>query len=167
MTALVATASPNSLVLAGMSISRALPASSFHDTLGTPDRIISRGQPAPVGHRNNQIHVYDSLGLYINEHHFTCLLSSVTFVLDPAHSSFPTLNPFCGNLDIGDLTITQPFHENEISQTGLPFHSKLRGSWTLDGDSTHWISFDSKRKTVHSVSVCVPHDPHDESHRPT
>ena len=150
-----------------MSIPRALPASSFHDTLGAPDRIISRGQPAPVGHRNNHIHIYDSLGIYINEHHYTYLLSSVTFVLDPAHSSFPTLNPFCGSLEIGDLRITQPFHENDIAQTSLPFHAKLRGSWTLDGDATHWIGFNSKRNVVHTVSVCVPHDPHDDTHRPS
>ncbi|MEP3480220.1 MAG: hypothetical protein ABJZ55_13295 [Fuerstiella sp.] len=167
MTDLVATADPNSLVLAGLSIPHALPASAFHDLLGAPNRIIAAGQPAPVGHRNNHIHIYDDLGIYINEHHYTYLLSSVTFVLDLARSSFPPLNPFCGRLEIGDLQIAQPFPENDIVQTGLPFHAKLKGSWTLDGDSTHWIGLNSKRNLVHTVSVCVPHDPHDDSHRPT
>ena len=167
MTAIVATAGPNSLVLAGLSIPHALPASSFHDLLGAPNRIIAAGQPAPAGHRNNHIHIYDDLGIYINEHHYTYLLSSVTFVLDTAHSSFPSQNPFRGCLEIGGLKITQPFAENDIMQTGLPFRAKLRGSWTLNTDSTHWISLNSKRNVVHAVSVCVPHDPHDDTHRPT
>lgn len=167
MTKLVATATPDFFVLAGLSIQHAMPASAFHDLLGSPDRIIAAGPPAPVGHGNNHIHIYDELGVYINEHHFTYLLSSVTFVLDPTFSSFPPTNPFSGTLTVGDLDITEPFHEREIVQSGLQFHSRLRGSWTLDGDLTNWISLDSKRKIVNSVSVCLPHDPHDDTYRPT
>ena len=167
MTNLVATANPTSLVLAGVPIQHALPATAVHELLGDPDQIITAGQLAPVGHRSNHIHVYDKLGIYFNEHHFTYLLSSVVFVLDPSLSSFPPSTPFSGSLEIGDLKVTQPFHENAISQTGFDFHCKLQGSWTLDDDATHWIGLDSKHQIVHSVSVCLPHDPHDVSHRPT
>ena len=162
---IIATASPNSFVLSGLSIPHALPAPAFHGLLGEPSRIIAAGRPAPAGHRNNQIHIYDDLGVYITEHHYTFLFTSVIFMLDPSHSPFPSLNPFSGSLFIGESTITQPFHEDSIQKSGLNFHCQLRGSWTLEGESTHWIGFTSEDKTVHSVSVCFPHDPHDDSQR--
>jgi len=43
--------------------------SELYGVLGRPTRIDSGEQLAPVGHRNNQTHVYDDSGLTINEHH--------------------------------------------------------------------------------------------------
>ena len=161
-----ARASAESFILNGLSIRQAMPASVFHDLLGTPDRIIAAGSPAPDGHRNNHIHIYDHLGIYINEHHYTYLLSSVTFVLSPEFSSFQPTNPFSGTLEIGSLSITSPFPESEIVHSELNFQCRLSGTWTLEGNPTNWINLDSKRKIVHSASVGLPHDPHDDTCRP-
>ncbi len=67
--------------LNGRSFCDAEPAKVFHELLGHPDRLEEAGQPAPFGHRNNQIHFYDDLGMYLNEHHYTILIQGVTFVL--------------------------------------------------------------------------------------
>ena len=161
----VASATTDTFVLSGLSIASALTVTELHDALGSPDRIVSGGHPAPSGYRNNQIHIYDKFGIYLNEHHFTHLLCSVTFVLDLDFSPFPPAQPFSGTVAIGDLVVSQPFSECDIAQTGLPFQKEL-GLWTLTGDSPNWIGLESKGKIVHSVSVSVPHDPHDDSHRP-
>jgi hypothetical protein len=143
------------------------PASDFRAVLGEPTRVIAAGPPAPVGHRNNQIHIYDSLGIYFNEHHYTYLLSAVTFLLDPDSSSFQLTTPFSGSLLLGDLSISTPFPERDLASSGLPFVQRLSGSWALNDDTPIRISLDSVRKIVNSVSICLPRDPHDKSYRPT
>ena len=49
--------------------------------LETPARTEEPSPPAPYGHRNNQIHLFDDLGLYLIEHHATRLVVAVVFVL--------------------------------------------------------------------------------------
>ena len=71
------------VILNGVSISEALPPEALYKILGIPDRVDVPATPAPFGHRNNQIHVYDSLGIYFHEHHFTQLAMGLTFVFGP------------------------------------------------------------------------------------
>jgi len=44
--------------------------------LKSPVRIVEPSPPAPYRHRNNQIHLFDDLGLYLIEHHATRLMQS-------------------------------------------------------------------------------------------
>ena len=56
--------------------------------LGPPDRTVEPSTPAPMGYRNNQMHMYDGLGLYLNEHHATRRIQDVTFVFNIADTPF-------------------------------------------------------------------------------
>lgn len=86
----------------------------FQSTLGPPDRTIAAGPPAPVGHRNNHVHLYDRLGLYLNEHHATREIQAVSFVWNLERGPFPPRNPFCGTIRLGE-TIVEP----SVSYQGL------------------------------------------------
>jgi hypothetical protein len=46
------------VVVGGFVIETAPTVTELHAVLGSPSRIDSGAQPVPVGHRNNQIHVY-------------------------------------------------------------------------------------------------------------
>jgi hypothetical protein len=58
----IATINLAQLRLNGEDFIDAVSHSMIHDLLGPPTRVIVPGPPAPYGHRNNQVHVYDSLG---------------------------------------------------------------------------------------------------------
>src|SRR4029450_7141429 len=79
-----------------VSFPRAQKLDAYTRLLGSPSRTESPGAPAPAGHRNNQIHFFDNLGIYLNEHHATRLIQGVTFAVDCEHVVFPTEHPFAG-----------------------------------------------------------------------
>src|SRR5690606_9484676 len=88
-------------------IDRAGPASQYHAVFGTPDRIIDGSStPAPFGHRNNQFHYYDTLGVTLNEHHYTHQIQAINFVFDTDLADHPTMSPFIGTMIIGGLRIS-------------------------------------------------------------
>ena len=68
----------------------------YEEAFGRPTRSFPAGPPAPVGHRNNQVHVFDTKGIYLTEHHASRLIQSVNFVLDPTESLFPIQAGFDG-----------------------------------------------------------------------
>jgi hypothetical protein len=80
---------PDCLHLNGSAIASAGPAAFFYEILGTPSRFTTGGTPAPAGHRNNQIHIYDALGVTLNEHHYTYQVTAITFVFATDESPFP------------------------------------------------------------------------------
>ena len=80
VTSVAAVITLDHLVLNGELLVEARPPSLFHNLLGPPSRIFAAGPPAPYGHRNSQIHVYDSLGIFLNEHHYTYAIEAVSFV---------------------------------------------------------------------------------------
>jgi hypothetical protein len=146
------------------------------EVLGEPSRIIAAGPPAPWGHRNNQIHAYDSEGLYLNEHHYTYLVSAVTFVLWPEEAHFDLEAPFTGELDLAGRCISSGISEEELLDCAVPFESALRGSWHARG-SRLYIAFNSigrkgrsrrrsKKRCVRDLSVCFKHDPWHRRFRP-
>jgi hypothetical protein len=165
------------LYLNDTAIVSAGPVPFFHELLGSPSRVYSGAQPAPAGHRNNQIHIYDSLGLYLNEHHCTYQISAVTFVFVPDESPFPPAQPFSGELQLGETALRPGMDESVLNGCALPLLQKLRGSWTLE-DGTVWISVDTmgrktrsgrrgKRRFVIAVNACLPKDPWGDRYRPS
>ena len=60
-----------SVLVNELAIASAPPINALIEVLGKASRVDGGVTPAPWGHRNNQIHVFDDLGVYVNEHHFT------------------------------------------------------------------------------------------------
>jgi hypothetical protein len=87
--ALDASVSFDGLWLAGKRFAVPATLDQYVEVLGTPSKTIEAGPPAPWGHRNHQIHIFDDLGLYLNEHHVTALIGEVAFVLEPTGEPFP------------------------------------------------------------------------------
>lgn len=83
-----------------------VPSAEFHALLGDPDRICSAGPPPAYGHRNNQIHLYDSRGLYFNEHHSTRLVQEFVIVFDPRSATFPIGCGWAGAIRLGEEEVT-------------------------------------------------------------
>lgn len=163
--------------LQGKSIVGAQSVAAFHSLLGNPTRIQASGPPAPCGHRNNQIHFYDTLGLYLNEHHYTHAIEAVTFVLWCEEVVFPTESPFSGELIVGGVHVRPEMKESDMRGSSIPFVSQMRGTWTIRTDS-QWIGFASsgrkgpsgrrsKTRYLKSLSVCMRHDPRDTRFRPS
>ncbi len=168
----------------GMSLGTSGPPSQFHAVLGTPDRIID-GSPtlAPVGHRNNQFHYYDTQGVTLNEHHYTHQIQAINFVFDTGLSDHPTRHAFQGRMTVGDLQIAIGTLERQLSKANLRFTAQIPGTWfttipsSLDGQTiavaiaTQGLKLKSgrrsKTKVIASVSLCFPHDPWDTAHIPT
>jgi hypothetical protein len=154
-----------------MSITDAITPAAIHQVLGVPSCIHAAGPPAPYGHQNNQIHVYDTLGMYFNEHHYTCSLTGVSFVFWPEAEGYPftPAQAFWGKLLLGDYEIPEAVPEKQlVAGCGLPFREMLPGIWYLPG--TIPISLDTKgaklksgrrssAKRLVSVSVGWPHGP--------
>jgi hypothetical protein len=166
-----ARASTDSFVLNGMPITEAIAPAAIHQLLGEPSRIHSAGPPAPHGHRNNQIHVYDTLGLYFNEHHHTRSLTGISFVFWPEAEGFPFTPAvaFSGKLQLGDYELPSGVFEKQVlTECGLPFREMLSGIWDLPGMipmglDTKGAKLKSGRrssaKRLVSVSIGWPHDP--------
>jgi hypothetical protein len=122
---MVAIASLDSLMLDGQQFLMPVGLPEFTAILGQPNRTIEPSPPAPYGHRNNHIHLYDHLGLYLNEHHATGLIGEVTFVLDPTEVPFPVGCPFAGRLRVGEVMVYPGMREGlpESLSNGLPWRS--------------------------------------------
>jgi hypothetical protein len=137
-----------------------LPLDAYTKTLGNPECTIEAGPPAPVGHRNNQVHVFDRIGIYLTEHHSTRLIESVNFIFDTTDSPFPIEHAFSGVIDLFGTEIRAGMQESDLA--GLK--QDLPGEYSLKGDRC-WIGVstmgrkgrDGKRRKprlVVRVSVC-------------
>lgn len=145
----------------------------LHSLMGPPDRISSGRPPAPAGHRNNQRHVYDSLGVYFSEHHHTRRLTGCELVFRPEgklQSIVGLTHSFAGSLEIagealaGDVDLPTFFRLCPV-----PFKPTVLG-WILaeqDGFSvlltlegrTLSSGRRSKSLALTAVSLSWPHDP--------
>jgi hypothetical protein len=167
----------------GTPIHAAEPIANYHVLLGEPSRIAGAGPPAPFGHRNNQIHFYDNLGITLNEHHYTYQIQAITFVLDTVDAIHPTIRPFSGTLDVGGAQLAPGVSEAELANSQIQFTSQLRGTWfanvssaPIDGREIR-IAVDSaghrlksgRRSQVRrivTITLCLKHDPWDVRYRP-
>lgn len=156
----------------GLAIEAAVSPRRLWEVLGEPSRIVDPATPAPFGHRNNQIHVYDRLGLYFNEHHFTRLAQGLTFVLWPEehrYSFCPSL-AFAERLRLCGYEVPPVASESDVIRgSGIPFRQYLAGQWGTGGDgfgvgvsavgARMPSGRRSRKRRVVSIDVAWPHDP--------
>lgn len=159
----------------------AAPPSHFYEIFGTPDRVLDKFlTPAPHGHRNNQRHYYDDLGITLNEHHYTHQIQAINFVLDTEMAHHPTKNPFRGSLQVAGATLNVGAAERALAASSLKFTSQLSGTWfamVADTSSTPiTIAVTtmgpklpsgrcSRAKLITNVELCLTHDPWDTTYR--
>lgn len=123
------------LTLDGVVIEREVDLATYEQALGCPSSTISAGGPPPVGHRNNQIHLYHREGIYLTEHHATRLIGSICFVFDCREAVLPLSNAYNGELHIGPYVIRQGVRANELVQMqwkqDMPgcFHIVIGSCW--------------------------------------
>ena len=113
-----AVASADGLSINGRLFNSDVPLERYQDVLGLPSRTIEGRIPAPYGHRNNQVHVFDSEGMYLIEHHASRLIVSVDFIFDLAESTFPVETVFDGSLEVDGHSIRPGMSERDI----MPAH---------------------------------------------
>jgi hypothetical protein len=94
-------AASDGLVVNGVAFDAELPLERYEVAFGRPSRTIAASPPAPYGHRNNQVHLYDDDGIYLTEHHASRLIQSVNFIFNPGDSPFPIEAAFRGKLSVG------------------------------------------------------------------
>ncbi len=162
-TRICAIAAADGLKINGQVFGRALPLERYEDVLGLPSRTIDAGPPAPYGHRNNQVHVFDSDGIYLTEDHASRLIRSVNFIFDPADSPFPIERAFEGNLEVDGQTIRAGMSEGDIESAHLT--RDLPGEYSVRLEDC-WIGISAKGRRdpgkrrrkpryVVRVSVCL------------
>ncbi|SRR6266700_4376651 len=155
-------ASENGLCINGTLIDKEQPLERYREVLGIPNRIIDAGPPPPVGHRSNRVHVFDSLGVYLTEHHASRLIESVNFVFDPSDSAFPIERAFGGDLKVDGQHLRANLPESHIDRSR--FAHDLPGEYSVKHKNC-WIGIsakgrrgaDGKRREpryVVRVSVC-------------
>ena len=138
-----------------------LPLERYHEVFGLPSRTIEAGSPAPFGHRNNQVHVFDSQGIYLTEHHASRLIESVNFVFDPLDSPFPIDRAFDGILEVGEQTIRAGMLEADIESEHLShdipgeYSVKLEKCWIGISAQGRRDARGKRRKPRYVVRVSV------------
>lgn len=157
----------------GAAITTAPSVEELHAMLGSPSRILEPKRPAPVGHRNNRLHVYDDLGLVFWEHHYTRRIDHCQIVLCPDElqllgdqappRSFPgTLRiegfvfpPGVVDLDavLNACPMLRPTRQ-PLAKPGNRFSVHLRADgYTLPSGHR------TKRQRVFAIELSWPHDP--------
>jgi hypothetical protein len=157
-----AVATADGLSINGRLFDSKLPLERYQDVLGPPSRTIDAGPPAPYGHRNNQVLVFDSEGIYLTEHHASRLIESVNFIFDPADSPFPIERAFDGSLEVDGQIIRAGMTEGDIQLAHLS--RDLPGEYSVKHEHC-WIGISAqgrrdargkrrKPRYVVRVSVC-------------
>lgn len=163
---------PPAVIVNGHRVETAPPIAELLRAIGTPTRVDTGPTPAPPGFRNNQQHVFDALGLHLNEHHHTCLAQAigVTLSVDEPRYGFSAKTAFTGQLLFDGVTMPLRATEQEFLQASpWPFEHFLAGNWSYKFDG-FFVGFDavgpklasgrrSKQRMVVDVSVSWPHDP--------
>jgi hypothetical protein len=134
--------------------------------LGVSGRIEEPAIPAPYGHRNNQIHVFDDLGFYLIENHATRQVDAVVFVLWLEESPFKPACEFSGHLTIGGVSVFPGMLVKEFSGNSVVFQGPVLGRWSAEKDGV-WVGIRAagirqrsggrgKRFRLANVTVCIP-----------
>jgi hypothetical protein len=134
---------PEGFSLDGHAFSEKLSLVRYQGVLGTPNRTIAAGAPAPYGHRNNQVHLFDSMGIYLTEHHASRLIESVSFIFDADDSPFPIERAFDGDLRVYGQQIYVDMKETELDST--LFSRDLPGEYWIE-HKNYWIGVSAKRR---------------------
>jgi hypothetical protein len=104
----------------------------YETVLGASSRTVEAGQPAPAGHRNNQVHIFDDIGIYVTEHHASGLIESVNFVFNPSEIPFPIGHGFSGDLTLFGFPVQAHTTENDV--LAEPFRKDLPGEYSVAGE---------------------------------
>lgn len=156
-----ASATGDGLTINGDLINAGVPLEQYEQILGLPSRAVEAGPPAPVGHRNNLVHIFDSKGIYLIEHHASRLIGEVTFIFDAAESPFPISGSFRGALDVFGHPIRSGMCEREIERMRLV--RNLPGEYSAQ-HGNFWVGVSARgrrdsrgkrRKPRYLVSVSV------------
>ena len=99
------------------------------------------GPPAPAGHRNNQVHVFDADGIYLSEHHASRLIESVNFIFDAADSPFPIESAFRGDLKVDGIQLLPNMTEADLDVA--MFARDLPGEYSVEYKSC-WVGVSAK-----------------------
>ena len=170
MASVTAELSFDGLLLNGRLFKSPVQPSAYAAVLEAPGRVEEPATLAPYGHRNNQIHLFDELGLYLIEHHTTRLIDAVVFVLWLEESPFKPAREFVGRLTVGGLRVFPGMLAREFSGSTIPFQGPVLGLWSAEKDgvwiglSAHGIRQKSGHRGKHlrfeSVSACFSFLPH-------
>jgi hypothetical protein len=160
------------VIVNGLVITTAPAVAELYAVLGEPTRVVSAGGPAPPGHRNNQIHVYDHLGVRLNEHQHTFRIQELacSFECQEPRFAFTPHSSFAGEfwIDAARLPAGGPV-SSFVDRCPIPLAQHLGGNWSW---SRNEFSFHvdsrgarlrsgrrSKQRMVIDVSLSWPHDP--------
>jgi hypothetical protein len=114
----------------GCQITAAPSVMELHAILGPPSRVVDPHPPAPIGHRNNQVHIYDDLGLEFREHHYTRRIVGGTMVFWPDeyfHNFRPSAG-FTGTLILAGYVVpSAPTVMELLKASPIEFQQSLRG----------------------------------------
>jgi hypothetical protein len=163
---------PPAVIINGLRIDTAPPVADLLRVIGAPTRVDTGPTRAPTGFRNNQLHVFDPLGVHVNEHHHTRRAQEIGIALSVVERrySFTPVSAFVGDLLFDGVRM--PLHVTDqefLRQVSWPFKHFLAGLWEYQFDG-FCVGFDavgprlasgrrSKKQFVIEVSISWPHDP--------
>jgi hypothetical protein len=164
---------PPAVIVNGFRIETAPPVAELLGVIGMPTRIDTGPTPAPPGFRNNQQHVFDSLGVHVNEHHHTRRAQAMGIALsvDERRYDFTPSSSFTGELLLDGVHMPLRATESQfLDAAPWTFEQFLAGEWHCDFDGFS-VGFSavgaklasgsrSKRRVVVDVDISWPHDPH-------
>jgi len=137
-------ASLDGLLLNGRLFQTPVLPTEYAAVLASPVRVVEPSPPAPYGHRNNQIHLFDELGLYLIEHHATRLVDAAVFVLWLDESAFKPACEYSGELEIGDVRFFPGITPQDYSRGTIAFEGPVLGLWKAHRDGI-WIGLNAKK----------------------
>lgn len=154
----------------------AVPVRTFETLLGATARTVAAGPPAPVGHRNNQFHYFDDLGLTLIEHHATWLIECVVITLCCDQHVHSPRRSFPGRLTVADRPVHSGDPVSVLDGSGFEFGSRLGDLWVsrfqAPGGQALSLAVRLERTRrrvgpgIQSLSFGLEHDPWETRFRP-
>jgi hypothetical protein len=144
MAAVIANVSLDGLLLNGRLFQSPVQPAQYAVVLESPVRVVEPSPPAPYGHRNNQIHLFDEIGLYLIEHHAARLVDAVVFVLWKEESAFKPEREYFGELRIGGVRFFPGITPRDYSGGTIAFDGPVLGLWNARRDRI-WIGLNAKK----------------------
>src|SRR5262249_17499756 len=138
MSSLLADVSLDGLSLNGHLFQSPVPPAEYEAALGAAARVEEPTTPAPYGHRNNQIHLFDRLGGCLIEHHPTRLVTAAVFVLWLEEAAFRPEGEFAGALRVGGMRCSAGMEERDLSGCTIPLVGPTLGLWSACRDGI-WV----------------------------
>jgi hypothetical protein len=162
---------PPAVVVNRLRIEAAPPIAELLGVIGTATRISTGPKAAPPGFRNNQLHVFDLLGVHVNEHHHTRRAQEIGIALSVQEHryGFTPTSAFGGTLLFDGVPMPLSATEAEFLRAApWPLEHFIAGNWSYKFDG-FFVGFEalgqklpsgrrSKQRRVVEVSISWPHD---------